>query len=292
MSSVFYPTKEAYGELQQAYDFFNEELFQGELPSCLITLQREKATFGYFSAKRFGSIQGGFTDEIAMNPTYFAAVPLLETMQTLAHEMCHLWQHHFGKPGRVRYHNDEWANKMEAIGLMPSSTGQPGGRRTGDRMADYAIEGGRFLEAAKRLITQDFRISWYDRFGPSNLQAMTQNLVSAQVSSALGLPAAPGRLQHAGQAGDQDTESPTAAAGAPIVVHVPAQGRIKRARSSTPALASRTYGASPRCCSSAVSAASTSRQAGWRTLTLSTPFLGRETSQDEARPLYSKALQR
>jgi predicted SprT family Zn-dependent metalloprotease len=223
------PTREAYSELQQAYDFFNEELFEGQLPSCLITLQREKSTFGYFSAKRFGSIQGGYTDEIAMNPTYFAAVPLLETMQTLAHEMCHLWQHHFGKPGRVRYHNDEWANKMESIGLMPSSTGQPGGRRTGDRMADYAIEGGPFLEATKRLITQDFRISWYDRFGPSNLQAMTQNLVSAQVSSALGLPAAPGRLQHAGQAGDEDADDPTNAAGAAIVVHVPAPAASHKA---------------------------------------------------------------
>lgn len=223
------PTREAYSELQQAYDFFNEELFEGQLPSCLITLQREKSTFGYFSAKRFGSIQGGYTDEIAMNPTYFAAVPLLETMQTLAHEMCHLWQHHFGKPGRVRYHNDEWANKMESIGLMPSSTGQPGGRRTGDRMADYAIEGGPFLEATKRLITQDFRISWYDRFGPSNLQAMTQNLVSAQVSSALGLPAAPGRLQHAGQAGDEDSDGPTNAAGAAIVVHVPAPAASHKA---------------------------------------------------------------
>lgn len=214
------PTREAYSELQHAYDFFNEELFQGQLPSCLITLQREKSTFGYFSANRFGSIQGGYTDEIALNPTYFAAVPLLETMQTLVHEMCHLWQHHLGKPGRVRYHNDEWANKMESIGLMPSSTGQPGGRRTGDRMADYAIEGGPFLEAVKRLITQDFRISWYDRFGPSNLQAMTENLISAQVSSSLGLPAAPGRLQHAGQADEQDADSPMAAGDQAIVVHV------------------------------------------------------------------------
>jgi predicted SprT family Zn-dependent metalloprotease len=193
------PTHQAYAELQRAYDHFNDELFDGLLPPCLITLQREKSTFGYFSANRFGNLLGAKTDEIAMNPAYFAAVPLLEIMQTLVHEMCHLWQHHLGKPGRARYHNDEWANKMESIGLMPSSTGQPGGRRTGDRMADYAIEGGRFLIAASALIAGKFRISWYDRFGPSNLPAMTQNLLSAEVSVSLGLPAAPARLQNPGQ---------------------------------------------------------------------------------------------
>lgn len=212
------PTREIYRELQQGYDFFNEKLFDGELPACLLTLQREKSTFGYYSALRFGNLQGGYTDEIAMNPTYFAAVPLLETMQTMVHEMCHLWQHHFGTPGRMRYHNDEWANKMESIGLMPSSTGQPGGRRTGDRMADYAIEGGRFLEAATQLVTQDFQISWYDRFGPSNLQAMTQNLVSAEVSTALGLPAAQGRLLRANQPTCEAENADST--GAAIVVHV------------------------------------------------------------------------
>jgi len=201
------PTSQAYGELQLAYDFFNKRLFDEKLPPCLITLQREKSTFGYFSANRFGSLQGEHTDEIAMNPAYFAAVPLLEIMQTMVHEMCHLWQHHHGKPGRGRYHNDEWANKMQAIGLMPTSTGQPGGRRTGDRMADYAIEGGPFLIAASELITGQFRISWYDRFGPSNLPAMTQNLVSAQVSESMGLPAAPAKLNQAVHSSNSDEEN-------------------------------------------------------------------------------------
>ncbi|MGU3626902.1 SprT-like domain-containing protein [Comamonas sp. C24C] len=158
------PTQETYNELQMAYDHFNERLFEGQLPSCLITLQREKRTFGYFSAARFASLDGSTTDEIAMNPTYFAVVPIIETLQTQVHEMTHLWQHHFGKPGRGRYHNEEWARKMESIGLMPSSTGQPGGARTGDCMADYAVEGGRFLAACKELLTANFTLSWYDRF--------------------------------------------------------------------------------------------------------------------------------
>lgn len=158
------PTAQNYAELQRAYDHFNQALFESKLPACLITLQREKRTCGYFSHQRFADLDGRTTDEIALNPAYFAVVPLVETMQTLVHEMAHLWQSHFGTPGRGRYHNGEWADKMEAIGLMPSSTGKPGGKRTGDSMADYAIEGGRFLLACADLITQDFRLSWYDRF--------------------------------------------------------------------------------------------------------------------------------
>lgn len=53
---------------------------------------------------------------------------------------------------------------MEIIGLMPSSTGQPGGKRTGDHVADYALSDGQFLAACESLLTADFRLSWYDRF--------------------------------------------------------------------------------------------------------------------------------
>ncbi|MCZ2719969.1 SprT-like domain-containing protein [Erwinia amylovora] len=158
------PTQQAYEELQVAYDHFNQTLFDGSLPTCLITLQREKKTYGYFSAERFVHADGKRTDEIAMNPAYFAVCPPEEIMQTLVHEMTHLWQYHFGKPGRGGYHNKEWASKMESIGLMPSSTGQPGGARTGDKMADYAIEGGLFMEEYNKLMQEDFRISWMDRF--------------------------------------------------------------------------------------------------------------------------------
>src|SRR5256885_9731093 len=46
------PTRETYSELQQAYEHFNQRLFDDALPHCLITLQREKRTCGYFSAAR------------------------------------------------------------------------------------------------------------------------------------------------------------------------------------------------------------------------------------------------
>jgi LSD1 subclass zinc finger protein len=189
------PTNETYAELQHAFDHFNQRLFQGALPSCLITLQREKRTYGYFSHRRFvsGADPSKHVDEIALNPAYFGMVPMIEIGATVAHEMAHMWQAHFGKPGRRGYHNKEWAAKMEAIGLMPSDTGLPGGRKTGEHMGDYPIPGGPFEQAFNDLVTDAFRVSWHDRFPPPNAVEMA---MAGQEFTALAANANPGvRIQ-------------------------------------------------------------------------------------------------
>jgi len=180
-------TRDSYAELQLVYDTFNSKLFESKLPGCLLTLQREKRTYGYFSSKRFGNTLGQIIDEIALNPSYLGVTPLIETLQTIGHEMAHQWQAHFGTPGRGRYHNEEFAAKMVSIGLMPSHTGKPGGRRTGDCMADYPIEGGLFLKVCSELINADFRISWYDRFGAHEPLSASEHPAAGFVSE---LPAA------------------------------------------------------------------------------------------------------
>lgn len=173
------PTVQAYAELQAAFDHYNARLFDGRLPFCLITMQREARTYGYFSSQRFVHRHDkSTTDEIAINPAFFAVVPLLEVLQTLVHEMAHAWQFHFGKPGRRGYHNKEWADKMEAIGLMPSNTGKPGGARTGEKMADYAIAGGLFMQATDELLSKEFSVSWLDRFPPAHHVDGTPAVVS------------------------------------------------------------------------------------------------------------------
>jgi hypothetical protein len=158
------PTDQTYGELQAAFDVFNSELFDNSLPCCIITLQRKARTTGYFSSERFVSTDDGkkFTHEIAMNPEYMA-LPVIAVLQVLAHEMCHLWQHCHGQSGRRGYHNKEWGDKMEAIGLMPSGTGKPGGKKTGERMSDYPIEGGKFLKVAASMLDTHYKVSWADR---------------------------------------------------------------------------------------------------------------------------------
>ncbi len=158
------PTREFYGLLQQAYDFFNQRLFEGELPAALITAQREKRTMGYFSPDRWASSDGQRAHEIALNPAYFAKHKVIEIFQTLVHEQCHLWQFEFGRhKSRRGYHNREWAAKMQSVGLMPSHTGHKGGRSTGQRMSDYPIPDGVFLQACDELDRTGFRFAWVDR---------------------------------------------------------------------------------------------------------------------------------
>lgn len=162
------PTKEVYEEFQQAYSTFNEQLFQGILPECIITLQRAAGSYGYFCQQRFVHRDGKVSDEIALNPTHFASRTTVVTLSTLAHEMAHLAECHFGKKGRAGYHNKSWGKRMLDIGLHPSSTGQPGGRLTGYRMTHYIVEGGPFDVLTARMVSTGFRLSWADANFESN----------------------------------------------------------------------------------------------------------------------------
>lgn len=157
------PTRETYDPLQQAYEALNRSLFEGALPNCLITLQRSKKSYGYFCGDRFGRADGTLTDEIALNPTHFRDRPQEEVLATLAHEMAHLWQHHFGKPGRGRYHNMEWAEKMKSIGLQPTSTGKDGGAETGDVMGHMIVPDGQFDRAVRKLLARGLVVSWTEQ---------------------------------------------------------------------------------------------------------------------------------
>lgn len=158
------PTNEFYGQLQDAYDHFNQDLFDGLLPPCLITVQREKNSTGYFSPNRWGNASGGkHVHEIALHPGYFIDRKLIEVFQTLVHEQCHLWLHETGKPGRAGYHNQKWAAKMKSIGLIPSSTGQPGGKSIGQKMSDYPAENGMFKDSCLKLVAKGFHFKWVDR---------------------------------------------------------------------------------------------------------------------------------
>ncbi|WP_018968847.1 SprT-like domain-containing protein [Rubritalea marina] len=139
----------AYAVFQQAYDHFNKHLFEGALPGVVITLQRKSHTVGMYRRASFEQrgVHGQRLDEIAINPDAYVGLPDIEVWQALVHEMCHQWQFRFGKPSRKSYHNREWARKMEAVGLIPSSTGEPGGAKVGQTMYDYVADEGLFRES-------------------------------------------------------------------------------------------------------------------------------------------------
>lgn len=169
------PTAYTYGDLNRAYDFFNARLFSNTLPRCLITMQRHKGAYGYFAPQRFGSRDGKIiTDEIALNPMYFGERDARAILSTLTHEMAHLWQQHFGKPSRGGYHNKEWASKMVEIGLHPSSTGQPGGKETGQKVSHYIITDAAFDLAFKELAKDGINDLFGDRWSEDEKATKTK----------------------------------------------------------------------------------------------------------------------
>jgi len=118
----------------------------------ITTYNRRKETNGFFSGKSWKNkeTKGSYIHEINLNPIYFDK-DNKDWHSTLVHEMCHLWQQDHGSPSRGRYHNKQFAEKMIAIGLMPSDTGSPGGKKTGQSMSHYIIPDGLFINAFDRL---------------------------------------------------------------------------------------------------------------------------------------------
>jgi hypothetical protein len=150
-----------YQGFQDAYDFFNRELFAGSLPQVLVTLQRHANTRGYFSPERFsGRIDKAAVHELALNPDNFTGRTDEMILSTLVHEMCHVWQQTHGKPPRRSYHDRQWAAKMREIGLQPSSTGEEGGKETGQSMSHAIIPEGRYAQAYAKLAATGFQLHW------------------------------------------------------------------------------------------------------------------------------------
>ena len=170
------PTSRNYEAMNQAFDFFNSCLFDGSLPNCLITLQRKSSTLGYFAGERFGSAEGrGVTDEIALNPSHFKNRTLEQTLSTLVHEMAHLWQYHHGKISRAGYHDKQWAEKMQEIGLIPSSTGLPGGKATGQKMSHYIEPDCMFSIHCTNLLRSGFIVPYIELWDESKAKSKARS---------------------------------------------------------------------------------------------------------------------
>lgn len=155
-------TIQQYTTLDEAYKFFNKTLFKNDLPQVMLLLHRKgKRNLGYHHPNRFASREElekrmskkikadeiHYIDELSLNPDNFIGCTDTSILSVLVHEMAHVWRHHCYKvkeAPRSGYHDKVWGQKMEEIGLMPSNTGDEGGKKTGQQMHHYIIKGGKF----------------------------------------------------------------------------------------------------------------------------------------------------
>lgn len=175
MNSSDSPTIGLYGQLQRAFDHFNAQLFNDELPPCLITLRSSNRVYGYHHKDRFVNRQGQTLNELGLNASYFTIRPVEEVMSTLVHEMVHHWQECKGRPSKSNPHNREWARKMREVGLEPSNTGLPNGKDTGQSVSHYIKPDGPFMRSCKVLVENGFELPWFDRHIPRRGEEAVHN---------------------------------------------------------------------------------------------------------------------
>lgn len=172
------------GKFQEAFDFFNEQLFRNRLPQVIITTQRHRGAYGVFCPESY--IQRSFDEdgnmlvpeyqvhEISIMPDNMYGRSDREVLSTLVHEMCHLQQQEQGKPSRNGYHNKQWGDYMRAVGLEPSSYGKNDSRNpelpeeqkekygegvaTGQKVSHFIIPNASFDKACAKLLDSGFTL--------------------------------------------------------------------------------------------------------------------------------------
>lgn len=162
------PALEIHAQLQRAFEHFNKELFEGRfgvrLSDVVFTTPRSNRFKGYFQQAAWVSNQDSErrVSEIAINPAWFHTHR--DVCATLTHEMGHQAQAEFpdvfGRPGKGGYHNKAFARMLSTLGLPTSSTGKPGGDKTGVRMSHYIVEDGAFLRSYERFEAQQREFTW------------------------------------------------------------------------------------------------------------------------------------
>jgi len=149
------PTQAQFKAYQQIFDYFNQTLFDNSLPDCMLGFsRRRKSSHQLFTAAGWQQQEQPMA-EVSLNLEKLKEGRPKEVMALLVREMVHLWQEHYGQPSRPGYYNREWADKMEEVGLIPTDSGEAGGKRTGQSLKHYVEEGGRF-EQAYELMPEEY----------------------------------------------------------------------------------------------------------------------------------------
>jgi len=164
--NALHPNEEVYTDLIRAFDLFNGALFVHQLSEPLFTLQNKPRMVFAFRELRFINECGDQVHEIQLNPQICAKLSDYDVLAIIAHAMCLQWRYDFGpanangqKPSHG-YHDKVIAATMIKRGLIPSDTGEPGGKKTGYNLSHYVADGGKFDLAARELLISGFTFRW------------------------------------------------------------------------------------------------------------------------------------
>ncbi len=152
-------TSREYTGLERAYERFNRHLFGGELPGAFLVFSRKKGAVGYHSHEKLINRDGERMTEISLNPDHILNRSKEEVLSTLVHEMAHQRRWMQPNPPRPGYHDKQFSETMEELGLITSATGKSGGKRTGQKITHYIEEGGAFQKCVREMDTKNV-LNW------------------------------------------------------------------------------------------------------------------------------------
>ena len=152
------PAQEQARRLQIAFDIFNRQLFDNQLPPTMLRLERQKNSHGYYAPNKFVDADGNRLDSITLNSTDAAERPLIELLSTLVHEMCHQFICRVVNEGAATGgHGVEWRKEMTEMGLPPIRIGATW------RMATHSInDQGMFARCFEAYRDELERLPWQE----------------------------------------------------------------------------------------------------------------------------------
>lgn len=135
----------AVSQLEHLYNSLNADFFGGELPVPIITVQSKPGTMGHCSVAKVWQRPDGHTYELNVAAEVLN-YPIEETLDTMVHEMVHLFCRENGIKEVSRggmYHNGKFKAEAERRGLECYQTGRYGwNTRPSDLLVEYALNKG------------------------------------------------------------------------------------------------------------------------------------------------------
>lgn len=135
----------AVGMLEKIYFHLNEDFFESALPTPIITVQSKPGTYGHCTVAKVWQRPDGNTYELNIAAEVLN-YPIEETLDTMIHEMVHLYCRENGIKETSRggkYHNGRFKEEAEKRGLTCYKCGQYGwNTKAGDNLIEYAMNKG------------------------------------------------------------------------------------------------------------------------------------------------------
>ena len=132
----------AVGQLEKMYFHINHDFFAGELPTPIITVQSKPGTYGHCSVAKVWKKKDGETYELNIAAEVLS-YPIEETLDTMIHEMVHLYCREHGIKEVSRgglYHNGRFKEEAERRGLECYKTEKYGwNTKPSERLIEYAL---------------------------------------------------------------------------------------------------------------------------------------------------------